>query len=70
MKLMLRDPIPLEELRRKLQQLGVSLTAEWNDWLVQHGNHSGLVLSKEALYCRSCKAKVARGPAGKVGTDG
>lgn len=57
MKLMLRDPIPLDELRAKMRELGVSLTPAREKWIVQHGNHSGLVLEKHQLYCRTCKAK-------------
>jgi len=62
MKLMLRDPIPLNELREKLQQFGIGLSEQGNDWLVQHADHCGLVLDKDSLYCRTCRSKQKRDP--------
>jgi len=56
-KVLLRDPIALDELRRKLQILGFRLSPERDKWLVRHSNHSGLVLEASRLYCRTCKEK-------------
>lgn len=56
-KLMLRDPMPLDALRAKLRKLGINLPPERDAWLVEHGNHSGLVIEKDRFYCRTCKAK-------------
>lgn len=54
-KLILRDPVPLDELRAKLRKLGVNVSLERDKWLVQHSDHSGIVIEKSRFYCRTCK---------------
>lgn len=55
-KLMLRDPLPLDQLRAKLRELSISLPPARDAWLVKHANHGGLVIEKDRFYCRTCKA--------------
>lgn len=54
-KLILRDPISLDDLHARLKLLGCNMTAERQAWLTRHANHSGLVLEKDRFYCRTCK---------------
>lgn len=56
MKLMLRDPLPLDKLRKKLQKLGLNVTPERERWLREHADHAGLQLERNRFYCRTCKA--------------
>jgi len=54
-KLILRDPVPLDDLRAKLKQLGCVVSPEQDAWLRRHGNHAGLVLERDRFYCRTCR---------------
>ena len=54
-KLILRDPIPIEDLYVRLRQLGCTASPEREAWLRRHANHAGLVLEKDRFYCRTCK---------------
>ena len=54
-KLILRDPVALDDLHAKLRALGCTVSPEREVWLRRHGNHSGLVLEKDRFYCRTCK---------------
>lgn len=56
MKLMLRDPMPLDKLQAKLRKLGLNVTPERKRWLQQHHGHAGLQLERDRFYCRTCGA--------------
>jgi hypothetical protein len=56
MKLMIRDPIPLEQLLERLRLVNLHVSAERRHWLEQHHQHEGLQLEKGRFYCRTCKA--------------
>lgn len=54
-RVMLRDPIPFEDLKQKLQKLGINLPPTRAEWLQRHAEHAGLVLEEKRFYCRTCK---------------
>lgn len=56
MKLILRDPLPLDTLREKLRKFHLNVTPEREKWLRQHHDHAGLQLEPSRFYCRTCKA--------------
>ena len=56
MKLMLRDPIPLDKLLERLRLVNLHVSAERHQWLRRHHEHEGLQLERDRFYCRTCRA--------------
>jgi len=55
-KLMIRDPMPLDKLQQTAARLGLQVTPERKRWLQQHHEHAGLQLESDRFYCRTCGA--------------
>jgi hypothetical protein len=54
--IMIRDPMPLEQLMAKLQKLNLPVSNERKRWLKQHHEHQHLQLGRDRFYCRTCRA--------------
>jgi hypothetical protein len=57
MKMILRDPISVEEIKAKLAAAHVALTQKQLDFLKKHEGHSNIVIDGKRVFCRTCNVR-------------